>query len=658
MTRWLWISLLLLGACAKRDIVVTAQPADAIITIDGVEHGVGPVKQRIRFKNHHDVHFVSASRDGFQDKTIELTPDDRIKYVVLDLDPASKRLTFNVVPVPAIISINGEPIAPEPVSQVSKELPFAKDANDQWTRYTITATRAGFAPATVIATYSDPSPDYTLQLQPNAKDISITTDPPGVTVAIDDKVIGQTPGRVPGVAFVFDTQQNKYVPRKLTLSKPGYDPMDTTIGWDNGKSDYYFELPGRKKTVRIITDPPGASVLIDGKDVLPNPQGIPTVNLSFKPIDDSGHLPTYNATVSKQSIDGEWSSATIAIGWDSSKTDYSVTLKELKGHNVPELSVALERDSEGVWQVLPKVTQTRSKKDLTDGPGKPTPTQIYQAPRGASIGSLSVSPGGSELIFSLITGASRSDLRSQIMAIDTNGLGFVREITDGKALDVMPFFTPGGDRIVFCSNRAGRRLNIWRKALGGGGGMQQLTDAEEQDLWPTVDAAPKPRLFYEVLSDSLPDAQLFVTPADGGARTNLSSAGVTQPRISPKADAIVFTGVNPRTGNREIYRISDKGGTAVNLTNEFDSDNYDPAWSRDGAMIAFASNRGVDEDHQHNPDIWIMDLNHPDKPIQITTNGSVDDCPAWDPGGETIYFRSNRGGQWGIWKVAIKTQQP
>jgi Tol biopolymer transport system component len=44
----------------------------------------------------------------------------------------------------------------------------------------------------------------------------------------------------------------------------------------------------------------------------------------------------------------------------------------------------------------------------------------------------------------------------------------------------------------------------------------------------------------------------------------------------------------------------------------------------------------------------------PDRPIQVTTNGSWDDHPAWDPAGAAIYFRSNRGGDWNIWKVATR----
>ncbi len=112
--------------------------------------------------------------------------------------------------------------------------------------------------------------------------------------------------------------------------------------------------------------------------------------------------------------------------------------------------------------------------------------------------------------------------------------------------------------------------------------------------------------------------------------------------------------MNQRTGNREIYKIPDHGGPPTDLTNDPDSDCYDPSWSKDGSQIAYVSDRGMDEDRNRNPDIWIIDLAHPDKPIQVTTNGSIDDNPVWDPSGNAIYFRSNRGGQWGIWKISIK----
>ena len=71
------------------------------------------------------------------------------------------------------------------------------------------------------------------------------------------------------------------------------------------------------------------------------------------------------------------------------------------------------------------------------------------------------------------------------------------------------------------------------------------------------------------------------------------------------------------------------------------------------ASHAFVSDRGTDADGKHNNDIWMLDLAHPEKPTRLTTNGSWDDSPAFDPTGKILYFRSNRGGTWGIWRIAV-----
>ena len=56
-----------------------------------------------------------------------------------------------------------------------------------------------------------------------------------------------------------------------------------------------------------------------------------------------------------------------------------------------------------------------------------------------------------------------------------------------------------------------------------------------------------------------------------------------------------------------------------------------------------------------NYDIYILDVTQPNAPPrQITANPSQDDHPVWDPSGKAIYFRSNRGGEWGIWKISAK----
>ena len=71
-------------------------------------------------------------------------------------------------------------------------------------------------------------------------------------------------------------------------------------------------------------------------------------------------------------------------------------------------------------------------------------------------------------------------------------------------------------------------------------------------------------------------------------------------------------------------------------------------------MITFASDRSADPAGRKNYDLWVIDLSKPKEPVQVTRNGSHDDHPQFDPRGGGLYFRSNRGGEWGIWRIALK----
>ena len=93
------------------------------------------------------------------------------------------------------------------------------------------------------------------------------------------------------------------------------------------------------------------------------------------------------------------------------------------------------------------------------------------------------------------------------------------------------------------------------------------------------------------------------------------------------------------------------GSGETQLTQSIDHDEVDPGWSPDGQRIVFASNEGLDSRGQNNFDIWMMTADGSNR-MQLTTNGSRDDQPAFGMGGTFIYFRSNRGGFWNIWRFA------
>jgi hypothetical protein len=653
-------STLLLGAlvvlcgCAQvRRVTISAKPPDAVISVDGVERGRGPIQERFTFNRKTDVFRVTASRLGFKDQTIAVTQDMARDNLVLELRPQSKRVTFNVQPAPAVLSANGKVLAPEPVGTVSVDLDFTVDGRNQWNSYTIVAERVGFAPAQVQVNWTDRDTNYVLNLEPLRKDLAITSNPPGATVYLDGELLGNAPLKDISRPFPVDLATNQIKPRILKAVKPGYDPVEVPIGWDDGRENYVIDLSPKTKTVRISTNPPGARVLIDGKDAPRDSAGgsvAAVATLQFPPVTEKGDLRTYQVEVSARGTDGEWYPEKFVLGWDDGREAYDVRLREVMTRQVPLLAAELERDASG-WVVVGRARQVKAWKDTTEG-SRSSPIRMTSLPPGSSIGSLGASPDGNQLIFTLLNGTDKpGDLRSQMLMVKTDGTGGAENVTDGRTLDLTPAFTPAGDRIVFSSNRGGKRLNIWSMSASGAPGITRMTSGDSHDLWPSIDSDPKPRLFYQSMVDTRGDARLYMTQVGTIFQTELSQLGGTQPRVSPKNDAVVFCVVNERTGKRDIYRMSDTGESPENLTNTPDVDECDPVWSKDGSRLAFASDRAVDAEQQHNYDIWIMDLSDPANPVQLTTNGSHDDMPAWDPSGYAVYFRSNRGGVWNVWKL-------
>jgi Tol biopolymer transport system component len=426
-----------------------------------------------------------------------------------------------------------------------------------------------------------------------------------------------------------------------------------TIGWDEGKSDYHIDLAAKTKTVRFITNPPGATVTIDGKPIEKDKTGAPSATLQFPPVNEKGELKTYQAVISKKPAESEWHDTKMTIGWDHGRQDYSVALKEILTKPVPLLAWNLERSDDG-WEMTPQVSTTLAMKDVTEGAKTEPPLQITKLPRGTQIDTIAASPDGTRLLFTVIYGITPQTFRSQMIAVHTDGSGGADYLSDGKSLEITPSYTPDGEQVVFASNRAGRRLSVWAMSAGGAPGITQLTSGNTNDLWPTIDSDPKRRLFYQAMVDTRPDPRIYMTQLGTVTLTDMTQMSGAQPRVSPRADAVVFTAVNDKTGKRDIYMMPDRGGIPRNLTNTPDIDEFDPAWNKDATRLAFVSDAGVDEDRRQNLDIWVLDISRPERPAQVTTNGSHDDHPAWDPTGNNIYFRSNRGGEWAVWKIAAK----
>ncbi|MDB5328497.1 MAG: transcriptional regulatory protein-like protein [Phycisphaerales bacterium] len=654
-TLMLLAAVLLISGCAtQRTVTITTQPPDALIKVNNVERGTSPVIEKFVFQQPTDVFYVTALRKGFQDQTVTVTREGVSDSLKVTLKPYVRKISMIIQPVPAIISIDGRPLTPEPVSVFSADVPFSVDPKDNWVDHTLTAERTGYIKDEQVVKWSDTTSLYTLKLDLMRKDVKITTDPAGAKAYIDNEEVGTTPLTIRQRPFEYDTSAGAgtgaWVDHTIKVAKPGYDPIETKLSWDDGKTDYPITLVPKHKRVKLTTDPAGAEVKIDGTPVRQDANGVAMADLIYTPINDKGELRTYKAHITKKTADAEYYPVDLTLAWEEGKVDYPIKLREILSQPTAATELAIVRESED-WAVRAKAVSTISMKFVTD-PAGDQPQKVADAPKGQTIGSLSISPDGQFLVYSLIS-TTQSGPKSVMYRVRADGTGGSTALSDGRSLDATPSYTAAGDKIVFSSNRAGKRLSIWAINSDGLGGVTRYTTGESNDLWPVVDASAKPRLFYQAHIDTRPDPRLYVVRVDSSLQTDLTTLGGLEPKVSPRNDAVVYTLPNDKTGKRDIYRVSDRGGAPENLTS--DDDNINPSFDSNGGRIAFASDRGKEaEDGRNNFDIWIMDVANSGQPKQITRNGSVDDLPVFDPTGDAVYFRSNRGGSWGIWRISVK----
>lgn len=650
---FLILSLLLMTGCAtERTFTISTIPPDATIRIDGIDRGKGPIEESFTFKNAQDEHRITVLRPGYKDATLAIRRDEPEKSIVIPMKPETKQVRFSIGPVPAVLRIDGMPVTSEPVSNWSDTLEFTKDARENWREYKVTAEREGFAPAEATVRFPDRESTYTLTLTDLTKEVNVSSQPSGATVYLDDQEQGKTPFTIDSVKFPFSTETNSTLTHRIKVVKPGYDPVEREIGWAEGMTDEHFDLTAKNKTVKIITDPPQAKVALNAPDQPSNIEnGNPIYSLAFPPINEDGELRTYEVTISKDPVDGtEWKPAQVTIQWDGGQTDYHVKLEEILTTPVALLRPKLARNADG-WAVVPERLETVAVKNPAE-PGGVKVDRVVSSQAGENIDTLTVSPDGASVVYSVLYDRPTGDFVSQIRSM-TNGAA-EQQLTDNRSLYLMPSYSPDGNQVLFSSNRFSKRLSILAVSLDGKVGTSQLT-RDGFDLWPSLDSGPESyaRLYYQRMLDTRDDPRVFWSPKLAGFPTDMISG--MQPRVSPSADSIVYVVTNENTGKRDIYRLTDEpGATPQNLTNTPDIDEYDPVISRDGGRIAFVSDEASSNETGRNNDIWIMDLRQPGKPTQITSNGSWDDSPAWNPSNSAIYFRSNRGGSWGIWKMDIK----
>lgn len=281
-------------------------------------------------------------------------------------------------------------------------------------------------------------------------------------------------------------------------------------------------------------------------------------------------------------------------------------------------------------------------------------------------------PDGSRIAWVETTIDQDGDMyRSSIVVARSDGKGAVH-LTAGTHRDSAPRWSPDGTTILFESNRPPNELppdevpSDRDKAGGNGKASSPGTDGSPSrvtQLWTirldggeAIQLTAHPRGASDACWS--PDGRhvVFAGAADGdGAVPPVRAGAVADERIVGqlhyRADGRGFI---ERVSHLWTIRISDRH---VRQLTSGDAGAADPAWSPDGARIAFVSNRSPDRKRLWNRRaIHLVEVDSGEV-TSLTPDAGAFGTPRWSPGGDRLAFIGHEDGAAGgalndrIWTV-------
>jgi TolB protein len=274
-------------------------------------------------------------------------------------------------------------------------------------------------------------------------------------------------------------------------------------------------------------------------------------------------------------------------------------------------------------------------------------TCTYAQPQSKAIGlawqvthvdhaSPSISPDGKKLVYAAMIAG-----KEQLFTMNLDGSGSA-QITHDPTNHNNPIWSPDDRKIVYSSENNGEEAVYTIDAIGGG--EERITPDDHQKYIHPDWSPDGAKIIYCSTDDLHPPlkntSNIYTIDLKTRNVTMLVTGGTnTYASWSPDGQKIVFRKIIGDEMNSEVYIANSDGSDLRNLTNNPAFDGW-PAWSPDGAQIAFASNR------EGNYRIFLMNVDGSNVRMLASTEGRATE-PRWSPDGKTVYFTNCYSVAWG-----------
>ena len=276
------------------------------------------------------------------------------------------------------------------------------------------------------------------------------------------------------------------------------------------------------------------------------------------------------------------------------------------------------------------------------------PLKIDDFTRLRNVSDPQVSPDGNWVAYVVSTTDAKEDRsNSHIWMVNIDGSNN-RQITFSNESENSPRWSPDGKYLSFTSSRPGktRGNQVWLLDRNGGEAYQ-LTEIKgrlQGHEW-----SPDSKRLALVIGDPDPEAEPGPSPQPGATATPRVPKPIVIDRYRYKQDGQGYL----LSGRHSYVYLFDIESKKLERLTKSKWDESSPAWSPDGARIAFMSNHSDDPDRDPAAQLYVVDAKPGATEKQLTpaTTRAGRSRPEWSPDGKWIAFLEGEEMKYGAYSM-------